>query len=183
MAFGLDSHLLISNIIELFLKLNGEFLRQPNEMMGVLKKLDRRFSEKIENFYKTSNIQTKKRILSNLVESLRRGITLLGKNPFIDFPKTKVFDVKKSIVDRMREYIYVLRKSYFDRQAERKFISRYDKIVLLSVFLLLDGFSYPEIFAVSKNDAEMKLKKKGYLMFADKKRNIEQIWIDIKKQY
>jgi hypothetical protein len=38
LAFGLDSHLLISNIIEIFLRLNGEFLRQPNEMIRVLKK-------------------------------------------------------------------------------------------------------------------------------------------------
>jgi len=68
LAFGLDSHLLISNIIELFLRLNGEFLRQPNEMIGVLKKLDRKFSDQIENFYKTNNIQNKKQILSNLVE-------------------------------------------------------------------------------------------------------------------
>jgi len=68
LAFGIDSHLLISNIVELFLKLNGEFLRQPNEMMKVLKKLDRKFSGQIENFYKASNIQNKKQILLNLVE-------------------------------------------------------------------------------------------------------------------
>ena len=68
LAFGIDSHLLISNIMELFLKLNGEFLRQPNEMMGILKKLDRRFSDQIENFYKANKIQNKKHILSNLVE-------------------------------------------------------------------------------------------------------------------
>lgn len=68
LAFGINSHLLISNIMELFLKLNGEFLRQPNEMMEVLKKLDRRFSNQIENFYKENNIQNKKQALFNLVE-------------------------------------------------------------------------------------------------------------------
>jgi predicted nucleotidyltransferase len=68
LAFGLDSHLLISNIIELFLKLNGEFLRQPNEIREVLKKLDRKFSDQIENFYKANNTQDKKQTLSNLVE-------------------------------------------------------------------------------------------------------------------
>jgi hypothetical protein len=70
LAFGFDSHLLISNIIELFLKLNSEFLRQPNEMKGVFKKLDRTFSNKIEVFYKTSNIQNKKKILSDLVKNI-----------------------------------------------------------------------------------------------------------------
>lgn len=68
LAFGIDSHLLISNIMELFLKLNGEFLRQPNEMREVLKRLDRKFSDMIENFYKTNNIKNKKQVLSNLVK-------------------------------------------------------------------------------------------------------------------
>ena len=68
LAFGIDSHLLVTNIMELFLKLNGEFLRQPNEIKKVLKRLDRKFSDQIENFYRASNIQNKKQILSNLVE-------------------------------------------------------------------------------------------------------------------
>jgi predicted nucleotidyltransferase len=68
LAFGIDSYLLISNIVELFLKLNGEFLRQPNEIMKVLKKLDKKFSDQIENFYKVNDIQNKKQILSNLVK-------------------------------------------------------------------------------------------------------------------
>jgi hypothetical protein len=54
--------------MELFLKLNVEFLRQPNEIREVLKKLDRKFSDQIENFYKANNIQDKKQVLSNLVE-------------------------------------------------------------------------------------------------------------------
>ena len=72
LAFGLDSHLLISNITELFLKLNGEFLRQPNEMMKILKRLDKRFSNQIENFYKANAMQSKKRILSDLVKYIFR---------------------------------------------------------------------------------------------------------------
>lgn len=68
LAFGLDSNLLVSNIIELFLKLNGEFLRQPNEMLKILDRLDKNFSHQIKNFYKASDIQNKKRILLKLVE-------------------------------------------------------------------------------------------------------------------
>lgn len=37
-------------------------------MRGILKKLDRKFSNKIENFYKTNNIQNKEKILSDLVK-------------------------------------------------------------------------------------------------------------------
>jgi len=46
-AFGIDSQLLLNNIIELFLKLHGEFFRQPNEMQKVLSKLDQKFSRKL----------------------------------------------------------------------------------------------------------------------------------------
>jgi predicted nucleotidyltransferase len=68
LAFGLDSHLLVSNIIELFLKLNGEFLWQPNEIRMHLRKLDKKFADRIENFYKEGNTQKKKKTLSKLVE-------------------------------------------------------------------------------------------------------------------
>jgi predicted nucleotidyltransferase len=67
LAFGIDSHLLVSNIIELFLKLNGEFLRQPNEMMKILDKLDVEFSQLVKTFYESKNIQNKERILLELV--------------------------------------------------------------------------------------------------------------------
>ena len=45
LAFGLNSHLLVSNIIELFLKQSGESLGQPNETMIQLRKLDKKFAD------------------------------------------------------------------------------------------------------------------------------------------
>lgn len=67
-AFGLDSHFLVSNIIELFLKLNGEFLIQPNEMRKKLNRLDGKFSKLIEEFYKSENIKNKKIVLLELTK-------------------------------------------------------------------------------------------------------------------
>lgn len=66
-AFGLDSQLLLNNIIELFLKLSGAFFRQPNEMFETLNKLDRQFATKIENFYRATTLKTKRGILAKLV--------------------------------------------------------------------------------------------------------------------
>ncbi|MEK7143161.1 MAG: nucleotidyltransferase domain-containing protein [Patescibacteria group bacterium] len=68
LAFGLDGHLLVKNIVELFLKLNGEFLRQPNEMFGLLNKLDSDFCGILKDFYKENNIDRKKNILEKLVK-------------------------------------------------------------------------------------------------------------------
>ncbi len=68
LAFSLDSHLLVSNIIELFLKLNGEFLRQPNEMFKLLNKLDGNFYNTLKSFYTENSIDQKKDILEKLVK-------------------------------------------------------------------------------------------------------------------
>ncbi|MDO8443423.1 MAG: nucleotidyltransferase domain-containing protein [Candidatus Azambacteria bacterium] len=67
LAFNLDSHLLVNNIIELFLKLNGKFLKQPNEMFGLLNKLDSNFCSILKNFYIANSIDQKKDILEKLV--------------------------------------------------------------------------------------------------------------------
>ncbi|PIW74825.1 MAG: hypothetical protein CO003_00595 [Candidatus Portnoybacteria bacterium CG_4_8_14_3_um_filter_44_15] len=72
LAFGLDSQLLINNILELFLKLNGEFLRQPNRMTKILKRLDKKFVDRLKNFYKENDIQKKKMILTELVKYIYR---------------------------------------------------------------------------------------------------------------
>jgi predicted nucleotidyltransferase len=68
LAFGIDSDLLVTNIVELFLKLNGAFLQQPNETTKLLKRLDKKFADHMENFYKEGDIQKKKVILAELVK-------------------------------------------------------------------------------------------------------------------
>lgn len=68
LAFGLDSQLLINNILELFLKIKGEFFHQPNEMMRVLEKLDTKFANYIKSFYEVNDAEKKKLILGELVE-------------------------------------------------------------------------------------------------------------------
>lgn len=72
LAFGLNSQLLINNILELFLKLNGEFLQQPNETTIILKRLDKKFINCLEKFYEDNDIQKKKKILAELVKYIYR---------------------------------------------------------------------------------------------------------------
>lgn len=68
LAFGLDGQLLLDNILELFLKINGTFFRQPNEMMKTLRKLDAKFADSVRGFYAEKSIQKKKKILGRLAE-------------------------------------------------------------------------------------------------------------------
>lgn len=66
-AFGLDSQLLVNNIMELFLKIHGEFLRRPDEMMNILKSLDKTFAGLILSFYENQSLNSRKDVLSKLV--------------------------------------------------------------------------------------------------------------------
>lgn len=68
MAFELDSHLLMKNIIELFLKIKGEFLRQPNEMASIVNKEDKKMGYYMEKFYKTRGLKSRIMILSKIIE-------------------------------------------------------------------------------------------------------------------
>jgi len=64
LAFGLDSQLLMNNILELFLKINKTFFRQPNEMMKILKKIDAKFAKAITNFIKKKTLKGRKESLN-----------------------------------------------------------------------------------------------------------------------
>lgn len=67
-AFSLDSQLLLNNIIEIFIKLKGNYLRQPSMMKDVLLKIDKKLTYKIENFYKVCDVKEKRTILEWLVK-------------------------------------------------------------------------------------------------------------------
>lgn len=67
-SFGLDSQLLLGNILELFLRIKGDFFRRPNEMAKAILKTDRQFFNMINSFYKSGNLTAKKEILSQLVK-------------------------------------------------------------------------------------------------------------------
>lgn len=66
-AFELDSHLLMGNIIELFLKIKGDFLRQPNEMANTINKRDKKLGYYVEKFYKTRGLKDRLIILPKII--------------------------------------------------------------------------------------------------------------------
>ena len=118
-----------------------------------------------------------------LVESFRKGIVLVGENPFKNYPPTKIRDIKLSVFVRMREYAYILRKGYFDKNAENKFYSRYNKILKLSALLLTDDYVFPEVLNTDIEDIQNSLIKIGCALTEDKKRNVENLWTKINALY
>lgn len=67
-AFGIDSQLLIKNIIELFLRMNKQFSRRPDETGRLIYKIDKKFFNLINSFYKTGSIEKRMRALAVLVK-------------------------------------------------------------------------------------------------------------------
>ena len=119
----------------------------------------------------------------HLVESLRGGIALIGKNPFGTFPPVSIQDVRLSVFDRMKEYVYILRKGYFDTAALSKFFSRYEKMLKLAVFLIVRDSVFPDVLRMTVEEAQACLIEHGCVVTEQKQRTIEHLWIRINELY
>lgn len=67
-AFGLNSNLLMQNILELFLKTKKSFFLQPNEIHTLLVKLDPVFAEYVKQFYSSKNLSSIKTIVEKCIK-------------------------------------------------------------------------------------------------------------------
>ena len=119
-----------------------------------------------------------------LIEAFKYGNTLLGINPFINLPKHSEFDIKNSVYERLKEYLYILRKRYFKNgNNNEQFSRRYFKFLKLSAYLLDDKIKYPEVMRMSLDVIYEILEKKGLKLTENRSENMEIIWENLRKQY
>jgi predicted nucleotidyltransferase len=71
-SFEQNSNLLVNNTLEFFLKLKGEYFRRPNELAPLIKKLDGNFARALFDYYAASNIKTKVKSLTVLVNRIHK---------------------------------------------------------------------------------------------------------------
>jgi len=71
-AFEINSSLLVKNIIELFLKVKGGYLKQPNEMGDYLKSIDSHFGELIAKYCEVIKLDNKIEIMSDIIKYLHK---------------------------------------------------------------------------------------------------------------
>lgn len=71
-AFGVDSELLIGNLVELFLKLHRSYFRPPREMAATLLNIDRRVARLLRQYYCASSFSSRVRVLTTLVHLLQQ---------------------------------------------------------------------------------------------------------------
>ncbi len=123
-----------------------------------------------------------------LVEAFKSGIILAGTNIFVEkYGQLNELDVKKAVFERMREYVYILRKSYFVDEKNILFLSRYTKFLRLSLFL--DGYFNYQSSMELKNDDISKFYNKNFgvdvenISDTEKKLILEKIWKRLREKY
>ena len=67
-AFGMTSGLLVANVLELFLKINGLYFKQPKDLSKDLAKIDERFAKLLSSFYESRSLKEKQLRLSKIAE-------------------------------------------------------------------------------------------------------------------
>lgn len=67
MAFETNCHLLLNNIIELFFKINGYFLLQPNEMARFINEKDKIFGKYLDEYYKNKNPKDRLKVIPKII--------------------------------------------------------------------------------------------------------------------
>ena len=67
LSAGLDSQLLINNLIEVVLIKHGRYWLAPKNMSDLLHKIRPQFAEHLDAFYKTSSWSSKNKYLKNLI--------------------------------------------------------------------------------------------------------------------
>ncbi len=123
-----------------------------------------------------------------LIEAFKNGNVLVGNNVFLEISnELNNFDIQKAVFERMREYVYIMRKSYFLESKNDLFLSRYIKFLRLSLFLN-DHFSYQESMKLSKNDISNYYREKLQLdtenkTLLEKKLFLENLWKQLRKKY
>lgn len=123
-----------------------------------------------------------------LIEAFKNGITLVGINIFVEkYKQLNGFIIRKAVFERMREYVYILRKSYFVEDKNALFLSRYIKFLRLALFLD-EYFNYQESMMLKKDNILNFYKKNigvdiENTSILEKKLILEKIWKRLKEKY
>lgn len=94
----------------------------------------------------------------HFAESMKQGIVLFGINPFIRV-KIKESLIQKSVIERLYDYIYDVRKAVFKAQISKDILRRWPKFLRLSLYLLSGKLRYPEVVDINQKKINYYLKQ------------------------
>ncbi len=97
---------------------------------------------------------------AHFLYSLIKGKTLYGKNPFLKFRNLKFEkQIKRSIISRLYDYIEDVRRAVFRGKINKNIRRRWAKFLRLSLYLLDNNLTYPEVLSLDKNKVNKCLRK------------------------
>ena len=118
----------------------------------------------------------------HLAESLKEGTVLLGSNPFSSYNFNQD-SIRKSVFSRLKDYIYMLRKSYFDKTISFDKDIRSEKFFKLALFLLDKNTNYPTVLETKVSSLPSLFLGIGVPFSGFNKKSIEDLWKEIRKEY
>lgn len=120
----------------------------------------------------------------HLLLSIKKGVLLHGKNLFLEIPDPDQELVRASILDRLYDYLYEVRKLEVSNAVTTvPFQKRWGKFQRLAAFLLLPRrFTFPEVLSFPKEELVEALKEAG-IKHTDTftAENFEYIWEKLSK--
>lgn len=90
--------------------------------------------------------------------SLKNGKVLYGDNLFSKFLINDK-QIRNSILTRLYDYMYDVRKSVFKNEIQKSIKERWPKFLRLSLYLLDSNLKYPEILDLTENELSPYLKE------------------------
>lgn len=97
---------------------------------------------------------------AHFARSLQMGRALIGDNPFLGV-RLSAADIRSSVLARLHDYMYDVRKAVFQSTLERSIRERWPKFVRLCLYLIDESLRYPEVLRMPDGDVGLRLSGMG----------------------
>ena len=117
----------------------------------------------------------------HFAKSLKNGKILYGPNPFLKINLNR-FEIKKSIINRLYDYIYNVRKEFFSKNINISIKQRWPKFLRLCLYLINDNLIYPDVLDLNTKQVNKFLKQNGIRLPKNLLLAYETIWEKVLKK-
>lgn len=94
----------------------------------------------------------------HLIPVFQKGDLLFGKNPFLNFVVDDEL-IRHSILMRLYDYVYDVRKSFFKKEIMENIERRWHKFVRLSLYLISEELNFLDVLKISESEVGLLLRK------------------------
>mgnify|MGYP001717050293 FL=1 len=119
----------------------------------------------------------------HLIPAFKKWKVLFWENKFLNLNDPDRKELLISIKTRLADYLYQLRKQYFETNQKSLPSWRYSKFLRFSTLFFDDSIWYSDVLNMTNEDAEDILKNYWIILTNDLNSNIEILWEQISNLY